>query len=94
MSTEKRNTAVILIAVTALIVGASVGYFMAPREVIRIENPIEYTPELASEDVILEEIRYEVTGLATLIYGAIGASLIAALAAIVSLMQISKQIAG
>ncbi len=33
-------------------------------------------------------------GLTTLVYGAIGASLIAALAAIVSLMQISKKIAG
>ncbi|MBU0846438.1 hypothetical protein KKH23_04560 [Patescibacteria group bacterium] len=34
------------------------------------------------------------TGLTTLVYGAIGASLVAALAAIVSLMQISKRIAG
>ncbi len=34
------------------------------------------------------------SGLTTLVYGAIGASLIAALAAIVSLMQISKRIAG
>ncbi len=34
------------------------------------------------------------TGLTTLVYGAIGASLIAALAAIVSLMQISRRIAG
>jgi len=33
-------------------------------------------------------------GLTTLVYGAIGASLVAALAAIVSLMQISKRIAG
>jgi len=34
------------------------------------------------------------SGLTTLVYGAIGASLVAALAAIVSLMQISKRIAG
>jgi len=34
------------------------------------------------------------TGLTTLVYGAIGASLVAALAAIVSLMQISRRIAG
>jgi methyl-accepting chemotaxis protein len=34
------------------------------------------------------------SGLTTLVYGAIGASLIAALAAIVSLMQISRRIAG
>ncbi|GAG59055.1 unnamed protein product, partial [marine sediment metagenome] len=33
-------------------------------------------------------------GLTTLVYGAIGASLVAALAAIVSLMQISRRIAG
>jgi len=35
-----------------------------------------------------------VSGLSTLVYGAIAASLIAALAAIVSLMQISRRIAG
>jgi methyl-accepting chemotaxis protein len=34
------------------------------------------------------------SGLTTLVYGAIGASLVAALAAIVSLMQISRRIAG
>ncbi|GAH44983.1 unnamed protein product, partial [marine sediment metagenome] len=34
------------------------------------------------------------SGLTGLVYGAIGASLIAALAAIVSLMQISRRIAG
>ncbi len=41
-----------------------------------------------------EEAQKSASGLTTLVYGAIGASLIAALAAIVSLMQISKRIAG
>jgi len=41
-----------------------------------------------------EDASSAASGLTTLVYGAIGASLIAALAAIVSLMQISKKIAG
>jgi uncharacterized protein YoxC len=40
-----------------------------------------------------DEAKTAATGLTTLVYGAIGASLIAALAAIVSLMQISRKIA-
>jgi archaellum component FlaC len=41
-----------------------------------------------------DEAKTAASGLTTLVYGAIGASLIAALAAIVSLMQISRRIAG
>jgi hypothetical protein len=41
-----------------------------------------------------EEAKAASSGLTTLVYGAIGASLVAALAAIVSLMQISRRIAG
>ncbi len=41
-----------------------------------------------------QDAKDSASGLTTLVYGAIGASLIAALAAIVSLMQISKRIAG
>jgi hypothetical protein len=41
-----------------------------------------------------EDAKSAATGLTTLVYGAIGASLVAALAAIVSLMQISRRIAG
>ena len=41
-----------------------------------------------------EDASSATSGLTTLVYGAIGASLIAALAAIVSLMQISRRIAG
>jgi hypothetical protein len=41
-----------------------------------------------------EEARQAAQGLTTLVYGAIGAALVAALAAIVSLMQISQKIAG
>ena len=41
-----------------------------------------------------DEARKAAGGLTTLVYGAIGASLVAALAAIVSLMQISRRIAG
>jgi hypothetical protein len=40
------------------------------------------------------EAKNAANGLTTLVYGAIGASLVAALAAIVSLMQISRRIAG
>jgi hypothetical protein len=41
-----------------------------------------------------DEAKTVASGLTTLVYGAIGASLVAALAAIVSLMQISRRIAG
>jgi uncharacterized protein YoxC len=41
-----------------------------------------------------DDAKTATSGLTTLVYGAIGASLIAALAAIVSLMQISRRIAG
>jgi hypothetical protein len=41
-----------------------------------------------------DEAKTAASGLTTLVYGAIGASLVAALAAIVSLMQISRRIAG
>ena len=41
-----------------------------------------------------EDAQQAASGLTTLVYGAIGASLIAALAAIISLMQISRRIAG
>jgi hypothetical protein len=41
-----------------------------------------------------DDAKTAASGLTTLVYGAIGASLIAALAAIVSLMQISRRIAG
>jgi len=41
-----------------------------------------------------EDAQKAANGLTTLVYGAIGASLVAALAAIVSLMQISRRIAG
>jgi hypothetical protein len=41
-----------------------------------------------------EDAKAASSGLTTLVYGAIGASLVAALAAIVSLMQISRRIAG
>lgn len=43
---------------------------------------------------LAEDASNAATGLTTLVYGAIGASLVAALAAIVSLMQISRRIAG
>ena len=72
--------------------GGFLGYIVAPREVIHIERPVEVAPELLPENEILEEIRETTDGLTTLVYGAIGASLIAALAAIVSLMQISRRI--
>ena len=53
---------------------------------VEIESPSKFSEELRETS--------SASGLTTLVYGAIGASLIAALAAIVSLMQISKRIAG
>ena len=61
------------------------------------ENPGEWTSQALDLTVLeLDQLRaqQQTSGLTTLVYGAIGASLIAALAAIVSLMQISRRIAG
>jgi archaellum component FlaC len=54
------------------------------------------TATQAAEDAATaaNEARDAANGLTTLVYGAIGAALVAALAAIVSLMQISRRIAG
>ncbi len=55
----------------------------------------QYAADAADDAVTAaEDAKGAASGLTTLVYGAIGASLIAALAAIVSLMQISKKIAG
>ncbi len=55
----------------------------------------QYAADAADDAVTAaEDAGKAAQGLTTLVYGAIGASLIAALAAIVSLMQISKKIAG
>ena len=62
-------------------------------------NAVAQTANSASEAAqdaatAAEEAREAAQGLTTLVYGAIGAALVAALAAIVSLMQISQKIAG
>jgi hypothetical protein len=95
-----------VLLVVGLVVGAGIGYFMAPSEtdeqaynrgydegyddgsassapVWGSDPPDDFTDSQSAT-------KNEVQGLYTLLYGAIAASLIAALASIVSLMQISN----
>jgi hypothetical protein len=69
------------------------------REAVDAVNAIAETANSAAEAAqdaaaAAEDAKAASSGLTTLVYGAIGASLVAALAAIVSLMQISRRIAG
>lgn len=94
-----------VLLIVGLVIGAGAGYFLAPRNESDYSSS-SYTTgyddgwevgfadgkaSVASEDT--PDIEEEVAGLITLVYGAIGASLIAALAAIVTLMQVSRRIA-
>ena len=58
------------------------------------ETAGEATTAAEAAKTAAEDAKKAAGGLTTLVYGAIGASLVAALAAIVSLMQISRRIAG
>lgn len=66
-------------------IGASIGYFAAPRKNI----DTGYSPQEPQYSQTLEE---KIERLIILIYAAIGASLVSALAAIVSLMQLSRRL--
>ena len=91
-----------ILLVIGVIVGAGVGYFLAPGGVDIGSSPYktgynegyddgydqgQQKVDIATED---QDFAEEVTGLTTLVYGAIGASLLAALAGIVTLMQVSR----
>ena len=108
MTFEDSQTMLAVLLVVGLVVGGGIGYFMAPSSdgsnydagyqegyndgydaadsSWGIDPPDDFSEQYATKD--------DVGGLTTLIYGAIGASLIAALASIVSLMQISRRIGG
>ena len=79
---ELKGTTFYAVIAVVLIAGLGIGYVMAPVKT-------EYKPPVP----IPNDISVRLDGIVTLLYGAVGASLIAALAAILALMQISKNIA-
>jgi len=92
MSEKQVNKLTLLIVLLiGLIAGGVVTYMAFPPQrtvVERVEVPVTDP----GDPVTVEKLQEEMLGLTTLVYGAIGASLIAALAAIVSLMQMSKRL--
>jgi hypothetical protein len=102
------TTMMAVLLVVGLVIGGGVGYFAAPKEITTAGTGDTYQrgydkgydegfqagkmekTYTRSDSELMEAV----TGLTTLVYGAIGASLIAALAAIVALMQVSRRIAG
>ena len=102
---QSNQTKMAVLLVVGLVIGAGVGYMLAPKGGEGdYPRPPSYTTGYddgwrngfadgkASADLIVSsDIEEKVDGLTTLVYGAIGASLISALAAIVSLKQISTR---
>jgi len=101
---QSNQTKMAVLLVVGLVIGVGAGYMLAPTEGSYYPRPPSYTTGYdlgwkdgfadgkASVDPIgSSDIEDKVDSLTTLVYGAIGASLIAALAAIVSLMQISRR---
>lgn len=95
------NNLAITLLVMGLIMGGGIGYFMAPTggdqysqyELQRAYDEGYATAKSSSSSSSSyqnTEIADRLSGIETLVYGAIGASLVAALAAIVSLMQIAR----
>ena len=80
--------------IVAFVLGGAIGHSIKPTTVIRYDQPPppEVTGEGETIEKRLENLELGQSGLTTLIYGAIGAALVSALASIVSLMQISRQI--
>lgn len=90
MSGSKVNKLTLTIVfLIGLIVGGGVAYMAFPPQRTVVET-VEVPVTNPGDAVTVEKLEEEMSRLITLTYGAIGASLIAALAAIVSLMQISK----
>ena len=92
-----------VLLIVGLLIGVGMGYMLAPRKETGYGSSYQIGYDEGFEDGFTEGkssisttdsigIEAKVDGLTTLIYGAIGASLISALAAIVSLMQISRRI--
>jgi len=101
---QSNQTRMVVLLVVGLVIGVGVGYMLAPTGGAYYPRPPSYTTGYdlgwrngfadgkASVDLIVSsDIEEKVDGLTTLVYGAIGASLISALAAIVSLKQISTR---
>lgn len=89
---EINKLTLIIVFLIGLILGGGVAYMAFPPQRTVIEK-VEVPVSDPGDPVTVEKLREELSGLTTLIYGAIGASLLSALAAIVSLMQISRSIA-
>ena len=82
--------------IVALIIGSVIGYFCypAPKKDVA-PGPSPYNqPTQPTQPAQNYATKEQVDGVITLVYGAIGASLVAALASIVCLMQVSKTIGG
>ena len=101
---QSNQTKMAVLLVVGLVIGAGAGYMLAPKGGPDYPRPPSYTTGYddgwrngfadgkASADLIVSsDIEEKVDSLTTLVYGAIGASLISALAAIVSLKQISTR---
>ncbi len=92
------NNMLAALLVVGLMIGAGLGYFMAP-DVDQGSSPYKagynegyddgYAQGQESTGIVTED--QDITTVITLIYGAIGASLIAALVAIVTLMEVSRR---
>ena len=100
---ERSTTKMTVLVIVGLLIGVGVGYMLAPRKETSYGSSYQIGYDEGFEDGFTEGkssidtadstgIEEKVEGLTTLVYGSIGASLIAALAAIVSLMQISRRI--
>lgn len=81
-----------IVFLIGLILGGGVAYMAFPPQRTVIKK-VEVLISEPGDPVTVEKLQEELLGLTTLIYGAIGASLISALAAIISLMQISRSTA-
>ena len=91
-----------VLLVVGLTLGAGVGYFMTPKEIDTNVSDYQsaydegYADGLKAKPTSGSSSSYDITEkldeIINLLYGAIGASLVAALAAIVSLAQISKRL--
>ena len=87
MSESKIRKQTLNVFIMGLIVGILGAYMILPSQ----QTVVEVIVSDPGDPVTVEKLQEEMSGLTTLVYGAIGASLISALAAIVSLKQISTR---
>jgi len=87
MSESKIRKQTLNVFIMGLIVGIVGAYMILPSQ----QTVVEVIVSDPGDPVTVEKLQEEISGLTTLVYGAIGASLISALAAIVSLKQISTR---